>query len=188
MSIGCVLSSVGASENLNKQFCKVVIEMVLNVEKSLEMLVNAEDEVLLALEVLRERKEELVEKLEKVEIPVEEVSPVIEQQLDSESFESTSYSIDVGYGKSTYDAGNYYDLVSRDGEIGASMTAVFSAYEHELLKEVQDMASEMRSAAESNRPYVDAQIDMNLKEKKNSVKLLSFTLWCAMYDGKLTFN
>ncbi|MBW2970174.1 hypothetical protein KY319_03565 [Candidatus Woesearchaeota archaeon] len=136
------------------------------VEESLEAVVN-NDEARLAIEAL-----------------VEEVEPVVEQQLDPKTYESTSYSIDVGSYESSYDGKAYYEL-SDDNT--ASTTAVNEHY-HEVLQDAQEVASCIKHASVTNNTYVEAQIDFNVREKKNSIKLFSPATWLVMYDGKLIFN
>lgn len=150
--------------------------MILECKKTLEA--RLEDEVKQAIEALIEDKTEELEVL----------TPVIEQQMDTDTYESTTYHIDVGESKTTYEGKTYYEMANNDETIGASMTAVLSEYEHELYQDAQEMASQMKQGSQTNHPFVEAQIDMNLLDKKNSVKMLSFTLWCVMYDGKLVFN
>ncbi len=185
--------------------------MILVSEKSLEMLVKAEEELLLAVRSLREKLTEraeeeatsavqsLREKLlpeedeEQVNQPAEldALSSVVEQQMDSESFENTSYSINTPYESSSYETGkNYYELIVGDDDkpVGASFTAVMSAYEHEFLQEAQNIANGVREGDNANHPFVEAQIDTNQKYIKESVKLMSPGLWQVMYEGKLTFN
>ena len=115
--------------------------MVLFFEKTLETIVNSENEVKIAIEALREKAPALIEKVEDsstetepTKEDLETLSPVIEQQLDPESYESTSYSIDVGHGSSTYSGGKtYYELANgEDGKpIGASFTAIMSEHEEQ---------------------------------------------------------
>lgn len=149
--------------------------MILECKKTLEA--RLEDEVKQAIDALIEDKTEELE-----------LNPVIEQQMDTDTYESTTYHINVGESKTTYEGKTYYELANNDETIGASMTAVFSEYEHELYQEAREMATQMKQGNQTNHPFIEAQIDMNLQDKKNSVKMLSFTLWCAMYDGKLVFN
>ncbi len=157
------------------------VEMILSGDKTLEAIVReelqAEKEIRTAIDSLREEA-------------FEDISPIIEQQLDPESYESTSYSIETDYGSASYDTGrNYYDLIiGDDGAIGASMTAVYSEHYHELLQDVQEIASSTRACEEGHHPFIEPQVDFNTREKKNSVKLVSVAVWQAMYDGKLIFN
>jgi hypothetical protein len=175
---------VSASENFNKQLCNLSDEMILSGDKTLETIVKQEDEIQIAIESLLETPVGSAES--------EEISPVIEQQIDPESFESTSYSIETeGYSSSTYETGrNYYELVMGDGDkpIGASMTAVYSAFYHELLQDVQEIAANTRAGDESRHTYIEPHVDFDTRDKKNSVKLVSVAVWQAMYDGKLRFN
>jgi hypothetical protein len=173
------------SENFNKQLFNVLYEMILCGEKTLEAIIQNEEEIKVAIESL-------------LDTPVgnagefETISPVIEQQIDPESYESTSYSIDTGYGGSSYDAGkNYYELIMGDGEdktVGASMTAIYSEHHHGLLQDVQEIAANTRQSDESRSAFIEPHVDFNAREKKNSVKLLSVAVWQSMYDGKLIFN
>lgn len=159
--------------------------MILFGEKTLEAIVREEDEIQIAIESLLEAPVGNSE-------DIETISPVIEQQIDPESYESTSYTIDTGYGGSSYETGkNYYELImgdDKDKPIGASMTAVYSAHYHELLHDAQEIATNTRQSAESKSPFIEPQVDFNVREKKNSIKLVSVALWQAMYDGKLIFN
>ena len=160
-----------ASENFNKQLRNCFVEMIFD-DRTLEAIVQEEDEIQVAIESLQE-------------------APVIEKQLDTESYESTSYSIEMDYNGASYETGkNYYELImgENDEYIGASMTAVYSEHYHELLQDVQEIAASMRHGNETNCPFIEAQIDFNVREKKNSIKLVSVALWQAMYDGKLIFN
>lgn len=172
-------------ENFNKQLYNVLFEMILCGEKTLEAIIQNEDEIKIAIESLLETPVGNAEE-------IETISPVIEQQLDPESYESTSYTIDTGYGSSTYDAGkNYYELLMGDGEdktVGASMTAVYSEHYHELLQDVHEIASKTRQSDESRTAFIEPHVDFNAREKKNSVKLLSVAVWQSMYDGKLIYN
>ena len=167
-------------ENINKQFLSVIPEMILSDEKSLETLVAAELEA--AMETAKESP--LAEKLE-----VESVSPVVEQQLDPESFESTSYSIDLpGYSSSSYDSGKYYDLIQgENGETSATVSGS-TDYQHEFLQEAQELVSQIKQGDTTNHPFVEAQIDTNIKYLKDSIKTVSPVIWKLMYEGKLTFN
>ncbi|GEM_PF-3533670 len=143
-------------------------------EKTLEARI--EDEVKTAIDSLINKEE------------LEVVTPIIEQQMDTDTYESTTYHIDIGESKTTYQGKTYYELANDDKTVGASMTAVFSEHEHELYQEAQEIATQMKQGNQTNRPFIEAQIDMNVQDKMNSIKVLSFTLWCAMYDGKLVFN
>ena len=172
-------------ENFNKQLYNVLCEMILRGEKTLEAIIQKEDEISVAIESLLETPVGNAE--------IETISPVIEQQIDPESYESTSYSIETeGYGNSTYETGkNYYELIMGDDEnknIGASMTAIYSEHQHELLQDVQEIASKTRQSDESRSTFIEPHVDFNAREKKNSVKLLSVAVWQSMYDGKLIYN
>lgn len=160
-------------------------EMILCGEKTLEAIIQTEDEIKMAIESLLEMP---VGNLEDIET----ISPVIEQQHDPESYESTSYTIDTGYGSSSYDSSkNYYELIMGDGEdntIGASMTAIYSEHHHELLQDVHEIASKTRQSDESKNAFIEPHVDFNAREKKDSVKLLSVAVWQSMYDGKLIYN
>ena len=149
--------------------------MILEYKKTLEA--RLEDKEKQAIDALIEDKTEELE-----------LNPVIEQQMNADTYESTTYHINASESKTTYEGKTYYELANNDETIGASMTAVFSEYEHELYQDAQEMASQMKQGSQTSHPFVEAQIDMNLLDKKNSVKMLSFTLWCVMYDGKLVFN
>ena len=170
--------------------------MVLYFKKTLETIISSENEVKIAIEALREKDIALIEKVE--DSPAEPttedldtLSPVIEQQLDPESYESTSYSIDVGYGSSTY-AGekNYYKLANGDDgkTIGASFTAIMSENEHETLEQGQDIQNKARASDQTNHPWVDVTLDTNVKYIKEQIKLVTPALWMVMYEGKLKFN
>src|SRR3990170_4016262 len=77
-------------ENFNKQLYIVLCEMILRGEKTLEAIIQKEDEISVAIESLLETPVGNAE--------IETISPVIEQQIDPESYESTSYSIETeGY-------------------------------------------------------------------------------------------
>jgi flagellar biosynthesis/type III secretory pathway M-ring protein FliF/YscJ len=175
---------VCVSENLNKQLRNLSGEMNSSGAKTLEAIIKQEEEIQVAIESLLETP---------VGDDVEAVSPVIEQQLDPESYENTSYSIEAAdYDSASYDTGkNYYELVmggDDDKPIGASMTAVYSEYYHELLQDVQQIAANTRAGDESRHTYVEPHVDFATREKKDSVKLVSVAVWQAMYDGKLRFN
>lgn len=154
--------------------------MILSDEKSLETLVA--DEISIALEAVKESP--LTEKLD-----VESISPVVEQQMDPESFESTSYSIDLpGYSSSSYDSGKYYELVQgENGETSATVSGS-TDYQHEFLQEAQQLATQIRQGDTTNHPFVEAQVDTNIKYIKDSIKTVSPVIWKLMYEGKLTFN
>ncbi len=227
-SAACVSSSVGVSENLNKQFLSVILEMILSDanlleididdaapwqeprsivsplacegeinrvskrprrklmgkynESNLELVINELEAALSAA-----KESELTEKLDAEAI--ETVSPVIEQQMDPESFESTSYSIDLpGYSSSSYDAGKYYDMVQgENSQTGATITST-TDYQHEFLQEAQEMVASIKQGSETNHPFVEALIDTNIKYLKDSIKILSPVMWKLMYEGKIIFN
>ena len=158
--------------------------MVLSDAKTLETLV-AGNEIESAIKALQDSA--LTDKLDGM---AEAISPVIEQHLDAEAYESTSYSIELSsYQSAEYSAKSQYELADRDDEtVGASMTAIYNEYEHDLLVEAQEIASNTRQGDNTNNPFVEAQVDFNMREKKNSIKLVSLTLWQSMYDGKLIYN
>ncbi len=165
--------------------------MVLCFEKTLETIISSADEIKIAIDELRGRQSELIDRIEDAQEEPESISPVIEQQLDPDSYESTSYSIDVGYGSSIYDGTkNYYDLVRGENgaPVGASFTAVMNAYEHELLENAQEIQNQSRAGDDSNHPFVEAQADTNKKYIKEQIKLVSPGLWQIMYYGKIKFN
>ncbi len=180
-------SSFGASENINKQRCNSMSEMVLSDGTTLEMIVAGEEEVKIAIENARNNK--LVDKIEDAK-EIDELSPVIEQQLDPQSYESTDYRIETPYASSSYDGEkNYYQLTNSDGgTIGASFTSVMSEYEHETLEQAQNIQNNTREGDQTSNPFVEPQIDMNQKYIKESVKLVSPALWQVMYYGKIKFN
>ena len=169
-------------ENLNKQFLSVISEMILSDEKNLETLVVDELEI-----AIQAAKSSLAEKLEAETL--ETISQLIEQQINPESFESTSYSIDLpGYSSSSYDASKYYDMLQgEDGKTSALVSGT-TDYQHEFLQEAQQIASQVRQGDTSNHPFVEAQIDTNIKYIKESIKLVSPALWKLMYEGKIIFN
>lgn len=172
------------NENLNKQFLSVIPEMILSDGKNLETLVS--DELAEAIETLKGSR--LTKKLEAETI--ESVSSVIEQQIDPESFESTSYSINLpGYSSSSYDSSKYYDMIQgENGQTSASMTSS-TDYQHEFLQEAQELVANIRQGEKTNRPCVEAQIDTNIKYLKESVKMVfSDAIWKLMYEGKIKFN
>ncbi len=162
-------------------------EMVLSDTKTLEAIVAGAEEVKIAIETARDN--ELVDKIEDAK-EIEELSPVIEQQLDPESYESTGYRIETPYASSSYDGEkNLYQPANSDGgTIGASFTSVMSGYEHETLEQAQNIQNSMREGDQTNNPFIEPQIDMNQKYIKESVKLVSPALWQAMYYGKIKFN
>ena len=162
----------------------MLTEMILSGEKTLETIIQnvelqSENKIQAAIDALKEEA-------------IEAISPVIEQQLDPDSYESTSYAIDVGYGSSTYDSSkNYYELImgdDKDKAIGASMTEIYSGYFHDLLQDVHEIASNTRQNDESRTVFIEPHVDFNVREKKNSVKLISVAVWQSMYDGKLIYN
>lgn len=159
--------------------------MVLQDESQLEIIVNQKDEIQIAIQAVRDNT--LTDKVDAA--VVETLSPVIEQQLDPESYESTSYSIDIDY-DGTHSKSYYEQLIHADADDtpGASITAVYDQYEHEALQEAQAVASASRAAAETNGFYIEAHLDMNVKHAKDRIKLVSITTWHLMYDGKLIFN
>lgn len=148
--------------------------MILSDEKSLEALVadnEADSEIELAI---KEVKEELSD----------EVELVVEQQIDMDSFNGVSYSIETPYESSSYSGEkNYYEL-SKEGSAEFS----YDGYEHDFLQAVQEIASSTKQGDINNTPYVDAQIDCNLRDKRDAIKIVSNTLWQMMYDGKIIFN
>ncbi|VVB80819.1 Uncharacterised protein [uncultured archaeon] len=145
--------------------------MILNLKETLEARV--EDEVKSAIEALIDNEQE--------------ASPIIEQQTDTDSYESTTYNIDVGYdGKST--KGYYETLTAESDTVGASITALYSEKEHEALKEGQEVATKAHETDNSRGFFVEAVIDCNVRDAKNNIKLFSPALWQAMYNGGLVFN
>jgi hypothetical protein len=158
----------------------VISEMILSDGKNLETLVAGE----LAEAMETAKWSPLTEKLD-----AETISSIIEQQIDPESFESTSYSIDLpGYSSSSYDAGKYYDMVQgENGEPSATVTGS-TDYQHEFLQEAQQLATQIRQGSEANHPFVEAQIDTNIKYLKDSIKIISPVMWKLMYEGKIIFN
>jgi hypothetical protein len=136
---------------------------------------------------LRSEISALAEKL--AEERVEEISPIVEQQINPESFENASYSVELsGYESASYSSSSYYDLVKGDYGISASTSNEVLAYEHEFLQSAQEIASNTREGDISNNPYVDTKLDTNKKYIKEDIKLFSPVLWLVMYEGKLTFN
>jgi hypothetical protein len=156
--------------------------MILSDAKNLETLVVDE------LESSRETaKSPLTEKLDAETI--ETISSVIEQQTDPESFESTSYSINLpGYESSSYTGKTYYEMANEGETVGASMAEVQTDYEHKFLQEAQQIASQIQQGSTTNHPFVEAQIDTNIKYIKDSIKIISPAIWKLMYEGKITFN
>ncbi len=184
-----LLSSFGASKILISRYANFVDEMILKVENTLEAIINYEEELRIAVEVLR-KTPVLVDKLnEDKELTKEEfetINPVIEQQLDPESYENTSYSIDIGDGATTK---SYYESFAdaQESDNGASYSAVVS-HEHELLQEAQEIARNIHEGDVANRPYIEASIDIDKRHAKDSIKIFSPALWHVMYEGKLIFN
>ena len=168
------------AENLNKQFFNFIYEMILSDKRNLEAIVS-DNEIEIAIKDLKDKP--LTEKVEELET----ISPVIEQQLDTESYESTSYSIGTEYNGTSTKA--YYERMNVDAD-ETTMTASFScsAYEHEFLQQAQEIASNTREGDKNNHPFVEAQIDANIKYVKDSIKTISPVTWKLMYEGKLTFN
>lgn len=168
--------------------------MVLLVGENLEAIVNREDEFIVAIEALRSRSFELVNKVKEVEQSdsdakmIDVFSPVVEQSLDPVSFDNPVYSINVGYDSSSYDSSKYYDLVSDGETVGASMSQIASAYEHKFLREAQDAAQDMKSAKDENKCYVDHILNMDSANVRIGMKTYSEAVWRLMYDGKLIFN
>lgn len=165
---------------------------------TLEAIVDSEEEIRIAIEQLREKKQPLVEKVEDQEVIdkiedqefIDTISPVIEQQFDTESYERSSHSINIGYdGKSTR---SYYELLTAaevdEKGTSASLTAVYSEHEHETLQEGQVVADKAHEAKNNNKFFIEVFIDSNVKDARDSIKLFSPALWQVMYDGKLTFN
>ncbi len=222
---GCVSSSVGIYENLNKQLLSVISEMILSDANLLEIdiddaapwqesrsilsplacegeinrvskrplrkLIVKTDERNLEALVCEENAKVAAELEEAIkEVQDADVSPIIEQQFDPESFESTEYSISLpGYSSSSYDAGKYYDMVQ--GENGETSAAVAGStdYQHEFLQEAQELVSQIKQGEKTNRPFAEAQFDTNIKYLKESIKtVFSDAIWKLMYEGKLTFN
>jgi len=165
---------VALSDNFNKQFFHAMLKMILSDEKSLEALVadnEADNEIELAIN-------EVTEELE------EKVSSVVEQQIDAEFSNEVSYSIETPYESSSYGPQkNYYEL-SKEGSAEFS----YEAHEHEFLQAVQEIASSSKQGDVNNAPFVEAQIDCNLRDKRDSIKMVSLTMWQMMYDGKIIFN
>src|SRR5574341_474860 len=124
--------------------------MILSDEMNLEALVV--DELESAIKTVKESP--LAEKVDAEAI--EAISPVIEQEMNPESFESTSYSIDLpGYSSSSYDASKYYDLVQgENGDTSATITGT-TDYQHEFLQEAQEIASKVSQGDKTNHPFVE---------------------------------
>ncbi len=168
---------VALSENFNKQFFNCIVKMVLSDEKTLEALVadnETDSEIELAI---KEVKEELADK-------VEDVADFVEQPIDAEAFNDVSYSIETPYEFSSYSGEKSYYELSKEGSAEFS----YEAYEHEFLQAVQEIASSTKQGDGNNNPFVEAQIDCNLRDKKDAIKMVSNTLWQMMYDGKIIFN
>ncbi len=176
-----LLSSFGASENLNNELPIIFFGMIL---ENLETLVADEARAALL---------ELGESAEVLDVQVDELHGSLPEISDDDlsAFENTSYSIDIQhYESSAYEGSstkNYYELVNAGGTYSVSGTSVES-FEHDLLVTAQNVASNMGEGDCANRPYIDSDIDSNLKHAKDSVKLFSPALWIMMYDGKITFN
>lgn len=164
---------VALSENLNKQFFHVMFKMILSDEKTLEALVadnEADSEIELAIKEVKELSDE--------------VELVVEQEIDMNSFNGVAYSIETPYESSSYSGEkNYYEL-SKEGSAEFS----YDGYEHDFLQAVQEIASSTKQGDMSNNPFVEAQVDCNIRDKKDAIKTVSKTLWESMYDGKITYN
>jgi len=151
--------------------------MILDYEQTLESRV--EDEVKQAIDALLDDKTEDLEAL----------TPMIEQQIDTKTYESTTYTINLGESKTTYEGQTYYEQITAEQTAnGAAVTTTYSEKEHETLKEAQKIADNAREADTTRNFYVEAVIDANVKEAKNNIKTFSPALWQAMYNGKLVFN
>lgn len=156
----------------------------------LEEIVKQSGEASLAIELLK--RENLAEKVEVLteDLPVaDEAKTVIEQQLDPETYSSSSYSIDLGYGESCFDSSKYYDMIKgENGETSASMS--YNAYEHQFLQEAQQAAQEQKEsvAAGKSMSNIDLFVHAPNRDVRMSVKTYSDVVWKLMYDGKLIFN
>lgn len=124
----------------------------------------------------------------------EEAAPVVEQETDLSAANDIMYDIDVEPGfESFYESGskNYYEAMmgeDDDSYRGASFSSTMETYEHDMLQDAQNLATDIREAQVTNSSHSDSFIDMNVKDKKWEMKMYSDILWKVMYDGKLVFN
>jgi len=56
------------------------------------------------------------------------------------------------------------------------------------MQQAQEIVNNSREGDQSNHPFVEAQVDMNVKRVKEDIKLLYPGLWQAMYYGKFKLN
>ncbi|RMD58177.1 hypothetical protein D6825_01710 [Candidatus Woesearchaeota archaeon] len=112
---------------------------------------------------------------------LEVVSPIIEQDLDADSYNNAVYDSSIRAGDEVYSQA-YEPYESSDS--GAS----YEVAEHEFLEEAQRIQEEARENNLYNRANVSAQLDSESKAVKEDMKMRSLALWWVMYDGKIKFS
>lgn len=146
-------------------------ELVVQLPKTLTA--DIEDEVKIAFEAL------------KVEIRAEkldDITPVIEQELDPETYSSSEYSFEMQYGGQTV-KGNYDTYEAKEGENEASYSI-----EHQHLEEAQKEADAAREANITNKTNVEKYLDEGIKAAITEQYIISVARWQTMYNGKIHFN
>jgi len=149
--------------------------LFLSEEKNLEAVIAAEeDEIKAAIEELTEKEYE--------DIP-EEMTNVIEQQQDPQSFVDTSYSINVEYGDGPKNS--YYESV-KDAEpenLGASYSTIVTEQESKVIALAEETIYQIREGDISHKPFV--ALDYRQKDVLDTIKLLHPAWFKVMYEGKI---
>ncbi len=131
-----------------------------------------EDEVKAAFEELK--------KTEKDAEKFEDITPVVEQELDPSVYENTDYNLELTYGGKTI-KGYYETSEAKGGENEVS-------YEHAHLEDAQNVANTARTSRETNKTYVERYLDEGVKAAVTEQYIISFARWQTMYNGKIHFN
>lgn len=152
-------------------------ELVEASPQSVEMKGSVLTDILKALEALREP----VELPEKNEIDLEALSPVVEQDIDPDSYEHSEYEIKVYDEKAAY---TYTTVEAKDNEVEY---VAQSQSQEETVVQVQEAIEESKSAEhfhQVNMARFDERAQASIQELK--VEYGQFITF-LMYSGEVRF-
>lgn len=160
-----------------------VREAIDELKPTLEEIVENEiSEVEDAISKLK--KDETIDDALIQEEDIETVKPVIEQDIEPDSYNHADYDVEAYSGTDKYKT-HYKSAEVQIKESNASYAYV--AKESKLMKEGQRIQQEAKLNNLLGKQKAESYIDTRAKEVKDDIKLRSMGMWYLMYEG-VEFN
>lgn len=160
-----------------KESGEAIRKFIPALEERVEQEISEVEEAILEL---KKTEQDSLDDSILTEEELDTVKPVIEQEIEPNSYNHASYKIEAHSGKDNYET-HYKPAEVQIKETDASYAC--TTKEREMIKEGQRIQQEARMNNMMGRTDPTTYIDTRAREVKEDIKLRSMAMWYLMYEG-----